>query len=890
MKQILNTKGLALSMLTLALTACGGGSGDDKTPDTAGGKTPDIVTPAPEPQNAAPEISATQDLQVTERDMFSFTAEVSDSNGSIESFVWEQTAGTTVELSGTDTDTVEFVAPDITEDETITLKLSVTDNDDATTSQEFVIAINAYAQPSESVITDKALLACLNNAQLDMGATAIECIDAPIKSLSGLEKLSNLVSIKLENTKLENIDTLSSLVQLESLALRNNPVTDYSAINSLSLLKSLAINIKDNAISPSIDFSYLQNLTSFTLQYENVFNYNDFDLSALPTSLTELHLARLGTHSASALSSLSHLEKLSLEHVGSINSLSFLTNMSNMKEIAFASLNVNDPSAFALTPNLEKLSLLDTNISDLSFVAHLSKLTSLKVEFDYASSDRLFDISSIKELSGLTELSLHGILLENISSLNALSELHTLSLYNNNLNSLSFLKDLTQLVSLEIGENPQIIDVAWLAFLPALTDLTLDSLDYNVSYEVVSELTSLTKLRLEHRYLEGSFDLESISKFDQLEQLSIKIGQLTNIEQISNFTELQSLSINTNNLIALPSISELTKLHTLNLTNNSYYYDEGPTNFDELGSSSSLKSLIISGFNNNNDLNALSQFSALEELEIRSSKADSITPVSQLEKLKKLTLSGFHELNHVNELSKLNNLEFLNIFSSNSLLCADLETLRTTFEETASLHLPSSCIEILVDLDAIADENLREYIRSNRYFDALSLEHLSIDNSISSLEGIEQYTNLRRLTLTSSQTLNLVNSVDMSQLTNLGTLTFYYSQLSTLRGLSLPETITEFNVENNSGILDLDGFEAPHVTNLSFEWSELTNTHLLANFTNVSRLNLSHTRISDLTPLYSLTQLERLSIYQHYTYECSQIDGLVAALPNTYISKYSHCN
>ncbi|MCF6437242.1 hypothetical protein [Pseudoalteromonas sp. MMG022] len=899
MKQILNTKGLALSMLTLALTACGGsgsGSNSDKTPDTSDGKTPVIVAPEPEPepepQNKAPVILAAEGLEAQERALFSLSAQASDEDGSIESFVWEQTAGTTVELSGTDTNTVEFIVPDLTEDETITLKLSVTDDDNETTSKEFVVAINAYAAPSADVITDKALLTCMNDAQLDMGATAIECTDAPISSLAGLETLTQLVSVKFENTQLESLEMLGTLTQLEDLTLHNNPTTDYSALNNLTALKSLSFNVNTSSYQPDIDFTNFQNLTSLTLQYIDTYRYNSFDLSTLPTSLTELHLSRLEASNASALSSLSQLEKLSLEHVGSISSLSFLTTMPNIKEVTFAGLNVNDPTAFSLTPNLEKLALRQIDFEDFSFLANLTKLTSLAVESGYYHYNRSFDVNTIKELSELTTLSIDGVQLKNTSGLSSLTNLTALALKDNNLTTLSFLANLEKLTHLAIARNAQVIDIAWIAFLPELTELSLDSLHSDVSYEALAQLTSLTKLNIRHRNTYGSLDIANLSQLSQLEVLTVQVGELTNISILSDLTRLQYLFINSHDINKLPNISTLSQLTDLSIVNNSYYSESNQVAFANLGASSSLTSLRLNGFSYIEDLTALAQYSALEELEIRNSKATNITPISQLDKLKKLTLSDFQALNHVADLASLNKLEFLAIYSSPYVLCADLETIRTTFADTTLLELSNQCIESLVDLSLIEDENLRTFIRNNRYYDALALNYLSVHNSnnILSLAGMEQYSNLESISLSTEHAIDLLNSFDIEQLSNLNAISISYSQLTTLDELVLPQAVKSFTITENYKTIDLEGFNAPYVEYLNLSWSSLSNTQLLANFTNLVNLNVSYTNLEDLTPLHSLTQLEELHIYQHDSYECEQIEALTAALPNTYIAKYSSCN
>jgi hypothetical protein len=109
--------------LILFLTACGGGGGSD-----SGGTT---SPPAP-PANVAPTADAGTDQTVDENAAVTLAGSGSDTDGTIASYSWEQTAGTTVTLSEFDSANANFTVPDINADETLTFKLTVTDDDGAT--------------------------------------------------------------------------------------------------------------------------------------------------------------------------------------------------------------------------------------------------------------------------------------------------------------------------------------------------------------------------------------------------------------------------------------------------------------------------------------------------------------------------------------------------------------------------------------------------------------------------------------------------------------------------------------------------------------------------------------------------------------------------------------
>ncbi len=65
----------------------------------------------------------------------------SDSDGTVESYHWEQTGGTTVTLTGANSATASFTVPNGTAGETLTFKLTVTDNDSLTSTDTIDVIV-----------------------------------------------------------------------------------------------------------------------------------------------------------------------------------------------------------------------------------------------------------------------------------------------------------------------------------------------------------------------------------------------------------------------------------------------------------------------------------------------------------------------------------------------------------------------------------------------------------------------------------------------------------------------------------------------------------------------------------------------------------------------------
>lgn len=136
------TKCFALCLIaTSILTACG----SDKDPSSTS-ETPKVVA------NTAPSVNAGADLIVDENQSISFTGTAEDSTGTIVSYAWQQTSGIDLELSGLDTSTLSFTAPEVDEEQVVVFELVATDDGGLTASDSISITIkNVLVEPTLSL-------------------------------------------------------------------------------------------------------------------------------------------------------------------------------------------------------------------------------------------------------------------------------------------------------------------------------------------------------------------------------------------------------------------------------------------------------------------------------------------------------------------------------------------------------------------------------------------------------------------------------------------------------------------------------------------------------------------------------------------------------------------
>jgi uncharacterized protein YkwD len=99
----------------------------------------------PEPENQAPNANAGSNQSVESGDTVQISGSASDNDGTISSWIWEQTSGQQVSLQNANTSSVRFTAPNSAG--TIQLRLTVTDNDGATDSDSVSITVEEPAPP-----------------------------------------------------------------------------------------------------------------------------------------------------------------------------------------------------------------------------------------------------------------------------------------------------------------------------------------------------------------------------------------------------------------------------------------------------------------------------------------------------------------------------------------------------------------------------------------------------------------------------------------------------------------------------------------------------------------------------------------------------------------------
>ncbi len=132
-------KSLCIVLTSTVLFACGGGDSKPEIPPT----------PA---VNVAPSVSVVDDFSIDEQLEVNLSASVSDSDGTVTSYTWRQTSGVSVQLVDADTLNASFIAPDVSQDEILIFELAVSDDDNASSSDQVTVTLLKVNQAPIAVL------------------------------------------------------------------------------------------------------------------------------------------------------------------------------------------------------------------------------------------------------------------------------------------------------------------------------------------------------------------------------------------------------------------------------------------------------------------------------------------------------------------------------------------------------------------------------------------------------------------------------------------------------------------------------------------------------------------------------------------------------------------
>ena len=262
-----------LMLGVLMVSGCGGGGGDggaDGGISQGGGSSSGGAT-----QNQPPTADAGEDLVVNEEATTQLSAGQSDdSDGSIESFQWEQLSGPAIQLENWDTASISFSAPVIEERVTLEFQLTVTDDDGASASDQVMVTVVPYT-PLTSL---EVYFPYTGTRFFGRSISVVGSIDEGRAGISGVEiKAAAGVGEVTAVIKDDGFFTVSDLYLPTN---DQNPVIRIDAYQNGIVEKTAEISIenKPTLVRPLIDIDNANPESIFVLDSTNISNDRLFRL------------------------------------------------------------------------------------------------------------------------------------------------------------------------------------------------------------------------------------------------------------------------------------------------------------------------------------------------------------------------------------------------------------------------------------------------------------------------------------------------------------------------------------------------------------------------------------------------------------------------------------
>lgn len=424
----------------------------------------------------SPAMTTPVGLSVVERQSVQFQIDFSDPDGGPVTFQAGLQSGPSATIVSNPSGKVTVVAPSVTEDAVVTLRLSIRDDEGNSLIDTLAIDILANQHLEDVVFNDANLRACaLENAEDRDVVEAVQletlqCGSRDISDLGGIEALENLGTLNLSDNPVTDLIPLMSLNRLETLNL-----DDCTGVNDLNPLAGLAdlfhLEMEGVPVDTVAGWSELNQITDLFITGQSG---DDLNVLAGMSALGNIRINTSDTEDDSLpditpLTALPALYSLYLN--GELADFSPLSSLATQLTILkLENQSGVDMSVIGDLTELKTLYLNTSGISDLSELTTLLNLESLQLRGNFLISD----LTPLTGLTGLTRLDLFFNSVENLTPLQNLTNLNYLNLRNNQLTDLTALQNLTNLKTLYLSGNSSLDESDY----AVLSDLELENKDF----------------------------------------------------------------------------------------------------------------------------------------------------------------------------------------------------------------------------------------------------------------------------------------------------------------------------------------------------------------------------------------------------------------------------
>ena len=374
-----------------------------------------------------------------------------------------------------------------------------------------------------------------------------------IRSLKPLRKLTNLESLDISNTLIDDLFPIRNLIRIELLAASGTAITDIEPLVYSTRLRNL--DISSTRVGSVSAVSNMRDLER--LDFSNTPVDSLFPVSSL-SGMRDLRFENSGIDDLNALSGLSELELLNCSGT-QVNSLEPARFLVRIERLYIERTGINDLSPLE---NLENLRILYADGSEIKSLKGLEDLPALRyiycdgTDIEAAEAQRFMlaneDVLVVYESETLGKW-WQGLDTEWKKVFRSYISLDTVP-------TKEQLHEITLIKSIDISGNDKIKDINPLSKLTTLVSLLMNDTEI-FSLKPLQDLVDLETVSADNTPVE---DLSPLSDLLNLRQLSLKNTLITTLEELDGLTNLSRVSIeNTGvkDLLSLKTNQSLQKVY-----------------------------------------------------------------------------------------------------------------------------------------------------------------------------------------------------------------------------------------------------------------------------------------------------------------------------------------
>ncbi len=230
----------------------------------------------------------------------------------------------------------------------------------------------------------------------------------------------------------------------------------------------------------------------------------------------------------------------------------------------YSGKRINEIAGLEYMTNLEKLTLRESNVTDISAI---SKLRSLK--YVDLTSNSIESIHPIGQLENINMLFLRDNKISDLTPLSKMKKIKTLDLIGNNIKDIQPLFTLSTMKQLYLANN-QISDLNGIDRLNNVELLWIGNNKIN-NVESISKMSNLIELEIADSEIK---DISPLSQLGNLQVLNLEENYISDISPLSTLTNLHEINLGANEISDVRPVEELGKRISIDIQRQKIFLNE----------------------------------------------------------------------------------------------------------------------------------------------------------------------------------------------------------------------------------------------------------------------------------------------------------------------------